>query len=165
MAHGAARLSAGAPRSTRRGARPPCAADRATPILSGEPATYETKADSGARKECVFCPTCGIRIYNALSSFPTNFNVKPGTLDDTSSLSPVMHTWVSSKQAWTPIPDGVPHFEKNPVKFFREIVMPLLPRSMKLESPPNGTIKWVSLTDTSLANAGDDPRTHDTSSI
>ena len=59
--------------------------------LSGEPKAYQTKAHSGADKECVFCPKCGIRIYNALSSMPATFNIKPGTLDDTSWLTPVIH--------------------------------------------------------------------------
>jgi hypothetical protein len=41
---------------------------------------FSTKADSGADKDCVFCPTCATRIYNAFSSMPATFNVKPGTL-------------------------------------------------------------------------------------
>ena len=82
--------------------------------LSGEPRTYETRADSGALKECVFCPECGIRIYNALSSMPATFNVKPGTLDDTSGLVPVMHVWLDSKQPWVPVPKESKQFQRKP---------------------------------------------------
>ena len=82
--------------------------------ISGEPRSYHTRADSGADKECVFCGNCGIRIYNALTSLPQTFNVKPGTLDDTGWFTPGLHVWLSSKQPWTPVPDGAPHFDENP---------------------------------------------------
>ncbi len=80
----------------------------------GEPASYESRAESGARKECVFCPDCGVRIYNALESMPRTFNVKPGTLDDTSWLEPAVHVWQASKQPWVPVPEGAPRFDRNP---------------------------------------------------
>ena len=82
----------------------------------GEPKIYTTKSDSGADKQCVFCPDCGVRICNRMSSMPETVNVKPGTLDDRSWLNPVIHVWVSSKQLWTPIPEGVKQFEKNPAR-------------------------------------------------
>lgn len=83
--------------------------------LAGEPRTFTTLADSGATKLCVFCGGCGGRIYNALSSLPTVFNIKPGTLDDTSWLEPSLHAWLDSKQSWAPVPDGVRCFARNPV--------------------------------------------------
>ncbi len=82
--------------------------------LSGEPATFSTTADSGASKDCVFCGTCGGRIYNALGSMPATLNVKPGTLDDTSWFEPRLHTWLERKQPWVPIPEGSAQFERNP---------------------------------------------------
>ena len=82
--------------------------------IRGEPRTYRTRSDSGADKDCVFCGDCGIRIYNELSSMPKTRNVKPGTLDDTRGLEPIVHTWLASKQAWAPIPEGVKTFERNP---------------------------------------------------
>ena len=82
--------------------------------LSGEPKTWSTKADSGARKDCILCGTCGIRIYNALESMPATFNVKPGTLDDTSWFEPALHTWIDRKQPWVPIPAGAAQFARNP---------------------------------------------------
>ena len=81
---------------------------------SGEPRTWTTEADSGATKDCVFCPDCGTRIYNAVSSMPAMFNVKPGTLEDTSWLEPSMHVWLSQRQPWVPVPEGARCFEKNP---------------------------------------------------
>jgi len=83
-------------------------------FTQGEPKRYVTKSDSGADKECIFCGDCGVRICNRLSSLPNTLNIKPGTLDDTSSLTPSFVVWTSSKQAWTPLPEGVVQFEKNP---------------------------------------------------
>jgi len=78
------------------------------------PGHFEGRADSGAVKDCVFCPRCGVRIYNALSSNPANFNVKPGTLDETADLEPVLHVWLSRRQRWVPLPEGARQFENNP---------------------------------------------------
>ncbi len=81
---------------------------------SGEARSFTTTADSGARKDCVFCSTCGVRIYNALSSMPMTWNVKPGTLDDTAGIEPAMHVWLSRKQHWVLLPEGSRQFQKNP---------------------------------------------------
>jgi hypothetical protein len=83
-------------------------------LLSGEPRVYAARGDSGGAKDCMFCGDCGTRLYNAIESLPKTFNVKPGTLDDTSWLRPAAHVWVSRKQPWVPIPDGVATFERNP---------------------------------------------------
>ena len=36
-------------------------------------------------------------------------------------------------------------FEKNPVRFFKQIIMPLLPQNVKLDVQTNGDIQWLSL--------------------
>ena len=82
--------------------------------ITGEPRIYATQAESGTDKKCMFCGECGSRILNQLSTLPDTYNVKPGTLDDTSWFTPVAHTWVSKKQPWTHIPEGLTTFEENP---------------------------------------------------
>ncbi len=82
--------------------------------LSGAPKKFAMKADSGTDKDCLFCGDCGVRILNALSRLPNTFNLKPGTLDDTSWLDPKMHVWVSRKQPWVPIAASCTQFEENP---------------------------------------------------
>jgi hypothetical protein len=82
--------------------------------LAGEPRIYATQAESGTDKKCMFCGKCGSRILNELSTLPDTYNVKPGTLDDTSWFSPTAHTWVSKKQPWTYIPEDMITFEENP---------------------------------------------------
>jgi hypothetical protein len=80
----------------------------------GEPASFHTRADSGTPKECAFCPTCGSRIYNALGSMPRTFNLKPGTLDDTSWFEPSLHVWLARKQPWVAVPATARTFDANP---------------------------------------------------
>ena len=60
-----------------------------------------------------FCAECGTRIYHQPSYAPV-INVRAGTLDDTSELEPKMHAWVSSKQPWVSIPEGVPTHATQP---------------------------------------------------
>jgi len=77
-------------------------------LLYGELKTFTTACDSGRTKSCAFCPRCGTRIYHQVME--AALSIKPGTLDDTSWLSPGAHYWTKSKQPWVPIPDGVPCF-------------------------------------------------------
>jgi hypothetical protein len=81
---------------------------------SGAPKLWVGRADSGVQKDCAFCGTCGTRIYNALTSMPATFNVKPGTLDDTSWFEPKIQVWTDRKQPWVTLPDRVRAFERNP---------------------------------------------------
>jgi hypothetical protein len=82
--------------------------------MTGEPRTYTMKSDSGAQKDALFCATCGVRVWNRLSSMPDTVNVKPGTLDDTRWLAPRLQVWRASKQPWLELPDVGPAFERNP---------------------------------------------------
>ena len=83
-------------------------------LLSGEPKQFDRTADSGRSVECAFCPACGTRIYHEPTDRKDTLNIKPGTLDDTSWLSPALHVWTKSKQPWVLIPEGVRCFEGQP---------------------------------------------------
>ena len=39
------------------------------------------------------------------------------------------------------------YFDRNPVRFFRQIIMPLMPRDLTLRFNDGGPVKWVSLLD------------------
>jgi hypothetical protein len=68
-------------------------------ITKGQPAHWERTAASGNIVGAVFCEACGVRLYHE----PANkafLNVKPGTLDDASWVSPVGHIWVEHAQPW-----------------------------------------------------------------
>ncbi len=84
-------------------------------ITSGKLRSFTIAADSGALKTGWFCGDCGTRIYNENARLPETYNLKPGTLDDTSWFTPVAHVWLAAKQPWTPIPDGVKKLDGNPM--------------------------------------------------
>ncbi|MBO6506838.1 MAG: GFA family protein [Kordiimonadaceae bacterium] len=77
-------------------------------LIQGTLKTFETTTDSGRTKTCAFCPECGNRICNRTES---RVSIKAGTLDDVSWLKPRAHLWVSRKQPWVDIPDGVTCYE------------------------------------------------------
>lgn len=57
-------------------------------ILSGELRTWSRPGVSGQPVDCVFCPTCGNRIWHAPHSAPDCVNIKPGTLDNPDAFAP-----------------------------------------------------------------------------
>ena len=83
-------------------------------MLAGEPKIFTRIADSGNPVDCAFCSECGTRIYHVPSKLKGTINVKPGTLDNRSWLSPNLHAWTRSKQNWLPIPDDVRTFDGQP---------------------------------------------------
>jgi hypothetical protein len=85
-------------------------------LEAGDLRSFSRVGDSGLSVESFFCGECGTRIYHRLERMPGTLNVKAGTLDDTRSLSPAVHVWLASKQAWVLLPEGVPRFERNPGK-------------------------------------------------
>ena len=82
--------------------------------LSGELASFERPTDSGRTIRCSFCPDCGVRIHHEPPYAPEVFNIKAGTLDDTSDLVPKLHVWTKRKQPWFEPPEGVRCFEDQP---------------------------------------------------
>lgn len=82
--------------------------------FEGEMAEWSRVADSGNINAAKFCPTCGNRIYHFNPAEPDVIKLKPSNLADTSMINPTTHVWVSEKQTWYNIPDGVKVFEKQP---------------------------------------------------
>jgi len=83
-------------------------------LLQGVLKSFTRGADSGRSILCSFCAECGTRIHHEPTYLEGVFNVKPGTLDDTTWLAPRVHAWTGSKQSWVAIPDGVLTFEGQP---------------------------------------------------
>lgn len=79
---------------------------------SGELASFDRPAKSGATMQGHFCPKCGTRIYNRKVGSPVLI-LKPGTLDDTSGIRPALQLWVSRKQKWFEVPE-LTGFEEQP---------------------------------------------------
>jgi len=75
--------------------------------VTGPTKQFTRIADSGNENTGVFCPNCGVRIYNIPAYVEGMVVLKPGTLDDTTWLRPGYFVWMKSAQGWVPVPDGV----------------------------------------------------------
>jgi hypothetical protein len=69
-------------------------------IVKGEPKGWHHLSPSGAEVASWFCGDCGARIYGSRKSRPESMNVRAGTLDDTSWLTPAAHMFMRSAQPW-----------------------------------------------------------------
>ncbi len=80
----------------------------------GELKGWSRVADSGNVSTAKFCPNCGNRIYHYDPKEPEKLKLKPSNLSDTRIIKPTVHVWVSEKQDWYQIPDGVKVFSRQP---------------------------------------------------
>jgi hypothetical protein len=83
-------------------------------LLSGELKTFTRSADSGRLVHCAFCPECGTRIYHQPEYRKESINIKPGTLDDTSWLTPSLQVWTVRRHAWVELTGEIAEMERQP---------------------------------------------------
>lgn len=88
--------------------------DASDVLIEGELKDWSRVAESGNTAAAKFCPTCGNRIYHYDPAHPSVIKLKPSNLSDTRIIQPTVHAWVSEKQDWYQIPDGVKVFAKQP---------------------------------------------------
>jgi hypothetical protein len=82
--------------------------------VSGATSEFTVKADSGNDVHRRFCPRCGSHLF-AQSSARLQFTVvRVGTLDDPSSVTPVMNMWAGSAPAWACLDAGLERVEHQP---------------------------------------------------
>ncbi len=60
-----------------------------------------------------FCPNCGTTLFSKRAS-GNAIGLAMGSLDDPDWFRPTEHIWVSSKQAWIVLDDGLPQHPENP---------------------------------------------------
>jgi hypothetical protein len=84
--------------------------------FKGEMKEWSRTSDSGNRNHARFCPNCGNRIYHYNPDDPGVFKLKlkPVGLPDDSMFEPKAHVWVSEKQSWFKVPEGVLVFDTQP---------------------------------------------------
>lgn len=82
--------------------------------VTGELAEWSRVADSGETVVARFCPVCGNHIYHYNPDKPQHRMLKPSTLSDTDIINPAIHVWISEKQDWFQIPEGVACHETQP---------------------------------------------------
>lgn len=63
-----------------------------------------------------FCSRCGSTIFSRRVSAGV-IGLTVGSLDDPSLFKPDMHFWVSSRQPWLEITDGLPQYSEAPPSF------------------------------------------------
>lgn len=61
-----------------------------------------------------FCPECAGRIHGARETRPQSVNVRAGTLDDTTWLTPIAHLFTRSAQKWEIFAAETPCYEDLP---------------------------------------------------
>jgi len=81
-------------------------------LLQGAPKQWTTRSDNGNPKICVFCGTCGTRLWHGPGPLG-NLSVKPGTLDDPSQLAPRYEGWTKRKLPWLRIEGLEASFEEQ----------------------------------------------------
>jgi hypothetical protein len=86
-------------------------------ILQGQPKEWKRVSDNGREVSCLFCEECGTRLFHNPSRNFEITNIKPGTLDDTSWLSPVGNLWTQSAQKWVFISDRMLNYDGQPSDF------------------------------------------------
>lgn len=82
--------------------------------VNGPLSTWEATNPSGAQSIQQFCSNCHTRLFNTTTRVPGMVVMRAGTLDQSDQLTLVAHIWVSRKQPWVTIPDGIPTWPKTP---------------------------------------------------
>ena len=82
--------------------------------ISGELREFVSIADSGNEIHRRFCPICGTQIFANSSARPQFTGVRVGTLDDPSSVRPVINIWTCSAPTWAHIDTSIDSTEKQP---------------------------------------------------
>jgi hypothetical protein len=60
------------------------------------------------------CLECGTAIWFSSPEYSGIVALKPGTLNDTSALSPVAHVWYRSAQPWLDVGSALPVYQEQP---------------------------------------------------
>jgi hypothetical protein len=77
-------------------------------VRQGAPKGWHHTSPSGVAVTSRFCGECGGRLYGERAGRAEIFNVRAGTLDDTTWLIPAAHLFTKSMQQWVqPAPDAV----------------------------------------------------------
>jgi len=82
--------------------------------ISGETAEFSNTVDSGNQLRRRFCPKCGTQLFANSSARPHYTALRIGTLDDPSSIRPLVNIWTSSAPAWSCMDPTMERSEKQP---------------------------------------------------
>src|SRR5215212_5742328 len=85
-------------------------------IVAAELLATERRLDSGAKNLSWVCPTCYTRTHTRREGSGT-INLRVGTLDDTSNISPVAQFWTESAQTWALVTDHILSYPQQPTDY------------------------------------------------
>lgn len=85
-------------------------------FVSGAPREVVRAAPSGSLTTHLYCNDCMSRLASLPQTTPGLVSVRPGTLDDTSWLTPTLHIFARSALPGA-IPPGATRFETDPPDF------------------------------------------------
>lgn len=83
-------------------------------ITRGDPACYESRAESGNTASRYFCRECGARVYARSSGGGDYIGIMVGSLDDPSWFEPVADFWMENAQPWDVMRPHTAKFPKGP---------------------------------------------------
>jgi len=84
-------------------------------VTGARPKRWVRPSDIGGHVACFFCETCGTRLWHEPDA-PGFMHIKPGTLDDFSTLAPKYESWTARKSPWLHF-DGIEmSFERQPAE-------------------------------------------------
>lgn len=86
--------------------------DAAIEII-GSPSEYESTAASGNQLRHRFCSNCGSHLFGNSTAAPLLTAVRVGTLDDPSSVKPVVNVWSASAPAWACLDSALKRVERQ----------------------------------------------------
>jgi hypothetical protein len=86
-------------------------------ITQGAPKGWRRASPTGADVTSWFCGDCGARLYGERQGRPDTMNLRAGTLDDTTWLTPVAHMFLRSAQSWVHPADSAECFDIGPSDF------------------------------------------------
>jgi hypothetical protein len=83
-------------------------------VIKGDATLHSSMHSNGRQRFGRICAHCGTRLWSEPANRPELAVIRPGTLDDTSSLRPVAHIWTRSAQPWVVIPEGAIRYDTQP---------------------------------------------------
>lgn len=86
---------------------------RSSVTLTGKTSRYTRTGDSGKAVHRNFCGSCGTVVLTEFDVDPDHVSLKACSADDPSWVRPDFHLYVTSKQRWINLSDGLPQYDKD----------------------------------------------------
>ena len=83
-------------------------------VTQGRPAMWSRATDSGNTLDCMFCTTCGSRLWHQRRGTGETLSVKGGSLDAPVDLRGALHIWTARVLPGVVIPEDATRFAGEP---------------------------------------------------